>query len=207
MVVPRPHRRLLLLSSALLFLSGLVLCLSQAAPGARAGSPSAPSLTLPPALGNYADASVQLGANTTVTPDSAPFDTVGINVSTSTSFKGRLEGDPATGVVRVTNAHPAGTFTVTVKAFSGDEADTKTFLLTVTTPAMCNPLTFATASLGVGAGPLSTAVGDFNRDGRQDIAVANNGANSVSVLLGDGAGGFGAATNFGVGSQPRSVTV
>ena len=36
-----------------------------------------------------------------------------INVSASTDFKGKLEGDPVTGLVRVTNAHPAGTYTVT----------------------------------------------------------------------------------------------
>ncbi|HEX6182690.1 MAG TPA: FG-GAP-like repeat-containing protein [Pyrinomonadaceae bacterium] len=184
------------------------MCLSHIAPGAHADSPTVPSLALPPALGNYADTSVQLGANTTVTPDSEPFDTVSINVSASTSFKGKLEADPVTSIVRVTNAHPAGTFTVTVRGFDINGAsDTKTFLLTVTTPATCNPLTFATASLGVGTNPLSTAVGDFNRDGRQDIAVANNGSNSVSVLLGDGAGSFAAATSFNVGSQPRSVAV
>ena len=33
-------------------------------------------------------------------------------------------------------------------------------------------------------------MGDFNRDGRMDVAVANSGSNNVSILLGDGAGGF-----------------
>ena len=48
--------------------------------------------------------------------------------------------------------------------------------------------------------PLSVAVGDFNGDGKQDLAVANSNSDNVSILLGDGAGSFGAATNFGAGS-------
>ena len=39
-----------------------------------------------------------------------------------------------------------------------------------------------------------------------DLVAANNGSNNVSVLLGSGTGNFGAATNFGAGSGPRSVT-
>src|SRR5438552_3552292 len=87
------------------------------------------------ALGNYPDTSVPLSGNTTVTPDAAPTNTTSINVSTSTSFKGTFTGDSATGVVRITDAHPAGTYTVTVRAFNGPSLTaTKTFTLTVTTP-------------------------------------------------------------------------
>ena len=67
---------------------------------------------------------------------------------------------------------------------------------------------FQTAtSFAVGTNPSSVAVGDFNGDGRPDLAVANFGSSNVSVLLGTGSGGFGAATNFGVGDGPRSVAV
>jgi len=38
-----------------------------------------------------------------------------------------------------------------------------------------------------------------------DLAVTNQGSNNVSILLGNGTGSFGTATNFGVGTQPRSV--
>ncbi len=55
--------------------------------------------------------------------------------------------------------------------------------------------------------PLSVAVGDFNGDGRPDLAVANFGSNSVSVLLGNGNGTFQAAQNFTTGSNPASVAV
>ena len=42
-------------------------------------------------------------------------------------------------------------------------------------------------------GPYSVAVGDFNGDGKQDLAVANFGySGNVSIFLGDGAGNFSA---------------
>ena len=55
-----------------------------------------------------------------------------------------------------------------------------------------------------GASPVVLA--DFNNDKLQDIAVANNGSNSVTVLLNQGDGGF-AATTIGVGSSPTALVV
>lgn len=162
-----------------------------------------------PTLGTYSNISVPLSGDATVTPSAAPTNTVRVTVTISTSFKGRLEGNPVNGVVRVTDANPAGSYTVTVTAFdSAGVTTTKTFLLTVTTTATCVPVSFAAAADStVGSNPVSVAVGDFNRDGNQDLAVVNQGTNNVSILLGDGAGGFGAPTNHDVGSNPMSVAV
>src|SRR5262249_32934555 len=44
------------------------------------------------------------------------------------------------------------------------------------------------AAVSVGDSPRSVAVGDFNHDGKLDLAVANRNSNTVSVRLGDGAG-------------------
>ncbi len=54
---------------------------------------------------------------------------------------------------------------------------------------------------------ISVAVGDFNGDGKSDIVTANNASQNVSVLLGNGTGGFATAKNFKVPSRPTSVIV
>ena len=67
----------------------------------------------------------------------------------------------------------------------------------------------AGSPIAVGASPLFVAVGDFNGDGVQDLAVANAGTSNVTVLLGDGSGGFTAALNspFATGVEPYAVAV
>jgi hypothetical protein len=61
---------------------------------------------------------------------------------------------------------------------------------------------FATGSV-----PTSVAVGDFNHDGHLDLAVANFFGNTVSVLLGDGNGGFTTTSTVLAGDGPFSVAV
>ena len=56
-----------------------------------------------------------------------------------------------------------------------------------------------------GIAPNSVALGDFNGDGKQDLAVANQSSGNVSILLGNGNGSFGAATNFAAGFGSISV--
>src|SRR6185369_16139456 len=74
--------------------------------------------------------------------------------------------------------------------------------------AAAQTITFGTKTdFGTGASPLSVAVGDFNGDGKLDLAVANFDAASVSILLGTGTGSFGAKTDFGAGPGPSSVAV
>ena len=73
----------------------------------------------------------------------------------------------------------------------------------------------APISAGITSFPFFLAVGDFNRDGNADLAVVNgndvpNGvSNNVSILLGDGKGGFTAAPGppiqFRTGSGPCPI--
>ena len=54
----------------------------------------------------------------------------------------------------------------------------------------------------------SIAIGDFNGDGKPDLAMVNMiASNSVSVLLGNGDGTFGTAQTFGAEFTPDSVAV
>ena len=58
-----------------------------------------------------------------------------------------------------------------------------------------------------GTSPFSVAVGDFNSDGKLDLANANSGSNNVSVLLNNGTGTFAAKVDYPTGTNPRSVAV
>lgn len=76
----------------------------------------------------------------------------------------------------------------------------------------CTTPSFESASsFSVGISPRSVAASDFNLDGNLDLAVANYGSGqgatngNVSILLGNGSGGFGTATNLAVGKNPRSI--
>jgi hypothetical protein len=62
-------------------------------------------------------------------------------------------------------------------------------------------------TFAVGSFPWSVAVGDFNRDGRLDLAVPNAGSDDVSVLAGNGDGTFQQALTFRTGLTPRSAAV
>jgi hypothetical protein len=81
-----------------------------------------------------------------------------------------------------------------------------------TSNLMFFPVTHPTASVFMGrtdfatlSGPEGVAVGDFNRDGILDLAIADVGSGSVSVLLGNGDGTFRAHVDYPVQGSPSSV--
>ncbi len=51
-------------------------------------------------------------------------------------------------------------------------------------------------AIGVAAGAADLLAGDWNRDGRADLAVADSASGQVRVFLGDGAGGFSSAASY-----------
>src|SRR6185503_16206333 len=65
----------------------------------------------------------------------------------------------------------------------------------------------ANTDFGTGSNPQSVAAGDFNSDGKLDLATANQNSDTVSILLGTGTGSFGAKTDFGTGRGPVAVAV
>ncbi len=67
----------------------------------------------------------------------------------------------------------------------------------------------AFAPYTTGAQPYGVAVGDVNNDGKLDIVTANNGggANSASILLGNGDGTFQAKTDVTTNTSPNAVAL
>jgi len=57
----------------------------------------------------------------------------------------------------------------------------------------------------VGSGPIAMVAGDFNSDGRIDLAVPSYTFNDVSILLGNGDGTFQPQITYAVGSAPEAI--
>ncbi|MFI5181986.1 MAG: FG-GAP repeat domain-containing protein [Thermoanaerobaculia bacterium] len=68
---------------------------------------------------------------------------------------------------------------------------------------------FAVRRIPVGREPSSVEIADVNRDGKPDLVVVNAGSNDVTVLLGDGRGGFTPAPGspYPAGHSPNDVAV
>jgi hypothetical protein len=62
-------------------------------------------------------------------------------------------------------------------------------------------------AFATGSNPSALAVGDFNGDGKLDLAVANAGDRDVSILLNNGGAFFLTQVTYAVGGAPSSVVV
>jgi len=104
---------------------------------------------------------------------------------------------------------------VSVADFDGDGSpDLAVNNLTYTTSSTVSILlnngdgTFQPAlTVDLGFQSFFVAAGDFNGDGKPDLAVPNYGLNAVSILLGNGDGTFQPPLNYTVGNGPESVAV
>ena len=68
--------------------------------------------------------------------------------------------------------------------------------------------TFQPAINGLtGETPNNLAIGDFNEDANLDVATANEGEDTISILLGNGNGTFSTNTSYSTGSEPTGVYV
>jgi hypothetical protein len=63
------------------------------------------------------------------------------------------------------------------------------------------------AHFTAGTNPHSLAMGDLNGDAKPDLAVANQQSGDVSILLGNGSGGFTGPTNFPAGTNPSAIAI
>lgn len=160
-------------------------------------------------LGNYSAAFTTVGRSLVRTPSIIPSNTVKMTVSTSSDFQGVLTGDPVTGKIMVVNPKPIGTYSIKVKGISSAGTTViKTFTLHVNKPSCSRGNYINSNDVNTGLNQLSVVVGDFNNDGKEDLAAAHEGGNNtISVRLGDGLGGFSGTTEVPVGSHPFSLAI
>jgi uncharacterized protein (TIGR03437 family) len=113
---------------------------------------------------------------------------------------GDFNGDGKTDVA-VANSIPPGT----VSLLRGNGNGTLQAALTIAvTPNP--PFLVATYFNLLGPNPSFLAAADFNLDGKLDLAVANAGSNTISILLATGGGVFLAPINYRVGNGPAWIT-
>jgi hypothetical protein len=77
-------------------------------------------------------------------------------------------------------------------------------IFTNLTGAQCRMNFNSTSSVNVAGFPDSLAAGDFNLDGKPDLAVVSKNLNSVSILLNQG-GNFTLTSSYDVGSNPSAI--
>jgi hypothetical protein len=175
------------------------------------GSPQIFTITVNPlpVLGSYTNSTLIAGQNLKITPSVAPINASSLVAYTNTNFTGILSVNPITGVVTVTNAKPAGVYNITLKATSTNGCITTatSFVLTVNNPTCSQSLFISTPAVNTTSGFSNyntVAVGDFNGDGKQDIASAGS---TVSIRLGNGDGTFGDSTQINVGFTPTAIAI
>ncbi len=81
-----------------------------------------------------------------------------------------------------------------------DSRFTGTVLINLGVP---NEQPSASYTVGLASDEILTA--DFNHDGNLDLAVANAGTNTVSILLGNGDGTFRPANDIVIGGHPKAI--
>jgi hypothetical protein len=193
-------------------LSGTVVVMkgSQTAEGSAAAAPVVAAGVLAP-LGNTA-------TSITLNSSSNP-----LTFGRSVSFTVRVTPSAATGTVDI---YDAGTL-VGAAAMSGGVAVVTTLVLAPGThllkafyPGNATYASSTSSTLaqtvnsvggtgfsaavnyptGISGSPATLAVGDFNGDGKADVAIGNRYSSSVSVFLGNGDGTFRAAVNYNSGN-------
>jgi hypothetical protein len=118
----------------------------------------------------------------------------------ATSFVSELQ---LTAAVPATDIAVASTASITVvnPAPGGGASNVVFFPITHATSSVA----FSTRDFETAPGPETVATGDFNGDGKLDLAVGVYGSSKVSILLGNGDGTFQAHMDYATGALPSSV--
>jgi hypothetical protein len=97
-------------------------------------------------------------------------------------------------------------------AVANYKSNTVSIFLNTTVPGSASPSFSSKTDLTTGERPMSLSIGDFNGDGKPDIAVANYNSNTVSLLLNTTSPGavtptFSKKIDFPTGERPICVSI
>jgi uncharacterized repeat protein (TIGR01451 family) len=93
---------------------------------------------------------------------------------------------------------------------SNSDSDTMTALLNTCDATPCSGTSFkqpVDSPLSAGTEPFAVVVGDFNRDGKDDLATANFSSGNATILFGDGTGAFPNTSTVNAGGGPFAIAV
>ena len=177
--------------------------------------PVAPTITAPKqSLLATSDEGVKPFANVTLTDKNA--DATEFLTIVVTGDAGTLSGDGLRYIGNATYALIGSVAEVESQLKNltftpdGKQSGVATFLLNATSNIDEQALTTSdeiTVTVMVTDTDMAMAVGDFDNDGKQDIAFTNYTDNTVSILLGDGKGSFPSKVSYATGQGPVAVSV
>jgi len=150
-------------------------------------------------VANYGSNSVSVFFNTTPSGNAAP------------TFSAKVDFTTGTGPYSVATGDFNGDGKQDITSANYDATSVSVFLNT-TTPGAGTPTFSAKTDFTAGTNPASVAIRDLNGDGLPDLAVANYGSNSVSILMNTTVPNastptFSAKTDFATQSGPYTVTL
>ena len=147
----------------------------------------------------------------TVTPSNGFAGAVALSVSglptgASGSFSPASTTSTSTLTVTTTNTTSLSSYVLTITGTGGGlTRNAFAGLSVVATPPQASCPQFSSPASYSASTPTAVATGDFNRDGRTDVAVTYVDSNAVAVRLGNGTGSLQSAFAYTVGTAPVAV--
>src|SRR5207237_5389881 len=114
-----------------------------------------------------------------------------------------INSQQLTASITGTDVAAAGTAAVTVSNPAPGGGRSNVVYFPVTSPT--SSVSLRRSHWLIGNRPESVITGDFNGDGKLDLAASNSGDNTLSVLLGNGDGTFQPPVTCAAGSPPIGV--
>ena len=110
-----------------------------------------------------------------------------------------------TAAVTASDVRSAGTASVSVTNPAPGGGGSNNVIFEISDPL--SAASFSGTSFATGSTPASIVVADFNGDGIQDFAVANEGGDTISIVRGVGNGSFEPQVTYATGDGPAEIAL